>query len=92
MHGLLTQLAVYSGPLEVGGELDVFRPSNTNVEIIRGRAELSESELLAFGLAGMDAILRHVDEVVSYVEAYDRVIHAIVRADSRDDDMVSARA
>jgi hypothetical protein len=75
---LQRRLAVYSGPLELGGELDVFGPSDTNVEIIRGRAELTESKLLTLAPAGMDTILRHIDEVVSYVKSYDRMIHAIV--------------
>jgi hypothetical protein len=86
------RLAVYNGPLEAGGELEIFRPSHGDVVIVRGRAELAESELLALVPTGMDAIFRHVDEVVSYVEAYDSVIHAIVRADSRDYDMIPARA
>jgi hypothetical protein len=71
-------LAVYGGPLEVGSELDVFRPSHTDVKIIRGRTELTEGKLLTLGAARMDTILRNVDEVVSYVKSYDRVIHAIV--------------
>ena len=37
------------------------------------------------GAAGVDTILRHVDQIVSYVKSYDRVINAIVRADPRDD-------
>ena len=85
-------LAVYSGPLEIGGQLDVFGPGDADVEIVGGRAELAERKLLALGSAGVDAILRHVDDVVSYVKPYDRVIDAIVRADAGDDDMVPARA
>jgi hypothetical protein len=72
------RLDVYGGSLEGGGELDVFRPSHANVEIIGGRAELAESELLALCPAGMDTIFRHVDDVVSDVKSYDRVVHAIV--------------
>jgi hypothetical protein len=60
-------LAVCSGPLEFGGELDVFGLGNADVEIIRGRAELTESKLLTLGPAGMDTILRHIHEIVSYV-------------------------
>jgi hypothetical protein len=85
-------LAVYSCPLEIWGELDVFGPSDANIEIIGGRAELTESKLLTFRPAGMDTILRHVDKVVSDVKAYHGVIHAIVGADSRHNDVVSARA
>ena len=63
-----------------------------HVEIIRGRTELTQGKLLAFSSAGVDTILRNVDPVVSDVKADDGVIHAIIRADSRDDDMVPARA
>jgi hypothetical protein len=70
----------------------VFRPSNNDVVIVRGRAELTERKLLAVGAAGVYAILRHVNDIISYVKSYDRMIHAIVRADSRDDNMVSAGA
>ena len=50
------RLTVYSDPLEFGGDLDVLRPINTDIETIRGGAELAESKLLALGSAGMDTI------------------------------------
>ena len=40
----------------------------------------------------MDAIFRDVDDVVANVKADNRVVNTIVRADSRDDHVVSARA
>ena len=52
---------------------------------------MAERELLPLGSAGVDAILRYVDDEVSYVRSYDRVIDAIVRADAGDDDMIPAR-
>jgi len=87
---LVFGLAVYRGPLGLGGELDAFRPRDSDIVVIRGRAELAEGELLAVGSAGVNAVLRHVDDVVSDVKSDDRVIHAIVRADAGDDDMVAA--
>ena len=48
--------------------------------------------MLAFSSARVDTILRNVDPVVSDVKADDGVIDAIIRADSRDDDVVPARA
>ena len=49
-----------------------------DIKIIRRRAELAEGELLALRPAGVDAILRNVDIIISDVKSYDRVIHAIV--------------
>jgi hypothetical protein len=48
--------------------------------------------LLAFSTAGVDTIFRNVNPVVSDVKADDGVIDAIIRADSRDHDVVPARA
>ena len=61
-----------------GRELNVFRTRHFDVKIIRGRAELAEGELLAFRPARVDAIFRNVDEVISDVKSYDRMIDAVV--------------
>src|SRR4030095_8456304 len=53
---------------------------------------MAQRKLLSLGLACMDAIFRDVDDVVADVKADDRVVNTIVRADSRDDHVVSARA
>ena len=61
-----------------------------HVIIIRGRTELPQGELLTVSSAGVDTILRNVNPVISDMKADDGVIDAIVRADSRDNDVVSA--
>lgn len=77
-HGWRHRLVVYSGLVEVGGELDVFGTCNADVEIIRGRAELAKRKLPTLGPACVDAILRYIDQVVSYVKSNDGVIDAVV--------------
>ena len=73
-----TKLEIDRCLVDDGREFDVFRPCDADIEIIRRRAELAEGELLAFRPAGVDAIFRNVDIVISDVKSYDRVIDAIV--------------
>ena len=58
--------------------MNLFRTRHFDVKIIRRRAELAEGELLDFGPAGVDAIFRNVDEIISDVKSYDRMIDAVV--------------
>jgi hypothetical protein len=67
-------------------------PVTLTLKLYSGERNWLRATLLPFGSAGVDIILGHVDKIVSDVKSYDRVIHAIVRAYSRDDDRVSARA
>src|SRR5262245_34302958 len=82
---------IYCCLFEGGEKLDFFPTGHTHVKIIRGRAELTQSKLLTLGSARVDTILRNVNPVISDMEADDGVIDTIVRSDSRDDDVVSAR-
>src|SRR5581483_5833574 len=70
-------------------ELDVLRSGHAHVEVVGGRTKLAQRELLALGAARVDAVFRHVDNIVADVKADDRVVNAVVRADAGDYHVVS---